>query len=466
MAESLDGITWTKPELHVYNWNSSRANNIVVEAEGCFTFVDTNPSAPVQEAWKMVCSNAGAQLFTSPDGIRWEKVPSAPLSFGDDTQPTAMWDATIGKYVVFVRINIGGHDAGNRRHVGRCITANLSDWESEKVGCEVVFAADETDPPNLDVYTSVHVAYPSVLHPTTHLFFPSMYSHFAVGAGPPYELGNDGLIGTRLLAAPNLSVAHLAYAADGSRSAFVDLGVNTCASSSPLVKGGWCNLTDGSLARTATDTSGTWVAPGGYIPSANGEDLFLYYAGQPYTHGSAAYTDGSFRNNTGIGLLRVRKDGFVAMESPYDFRSPAPSFTTHPIQLPGDGTGGSISSSGGNVSSLAAECAGRGQELQLVVNMITSVAGYVAVEVLAADGEPRQPGDARYAMSNADRLKGNAITAVASWSWSEGAAGKTDRISTISGWSGRSITLRVELVDAKLFSIKVRCQEGAGVNLL
>ena len=187
LAESRDGITWTKPRLGLYNFSGSTDNNILIGAEGCSVFLDpVRPGVPESEHWKMVCSNAGHQLWASADGVRWRALPSKKLTFSDDTQPTAYWDAGLRRYVVYVRRNIGAHDAGHRRHLGRCITANLSDWQADAsqqtcngagpkpCGCEVVFGADGADPPKLDVYTNAHLPYPSSESPAVHLFFPSM----------------------------------------------------------------------------------------------------------------------------------------------------------------------------------------------------------------------------------------------------------------------------------------------------
>ena len=73
---------------------------------------------------------------------------------------------------------------------------------------QVVFGPDEKDPPNIDVYTSAHISYPAgSSRPAAHLFFPSMFSHFAgtdKHVGPPNHRSNDGLVDTRLLVAHDL----------------------------------------------------------------------------------------------------------------------------------------------------------------------------------------------------------------------------------------------------------------------
>jgi len=317
---------WVKPKLGLYNFSGSRDNNILIGAEGCSVFLDpVRPGVPESEHWKMVCSNGEGtrgQLWGSADGVRWRPLPSKALTFSDDTQPTAYWDADLRKYVVYVRRNIGAHDAGHRRHLGRCITANLSDWQAdasqqscdgtgpEPCGCEVVFGADERDPPKLDVYTNAHTPYPSSESPAVHLFFPSMFAHFAgtdAHAGPPDGRSNDGLLDTRLLLAHSL-LDNLTYPADDSRAPFVSLGVNRCGAWTPAVMGGWCDPKDDSLSRTSVDTSASWMAKG-MIPSEDGESIHLYHVGWPMTHGGVADPHHGWGNNSAVGMLTLRVDG-------------------------------------------------------------------------------------------------------------------------------------------------------------
>ena len=58
IAESNDGITWTKPNLGVFDRNGSTANNIVLENSGVSVFIDGNPEAPASEKFKMACSDS------------------------------------------------------------------------------------------------------------------------------------------------------------------------------------------------------------------------------------------------------------------------------------------------------------------------------------------------------------------------------------------------------------------------
>lgn len=287
---------------------------------------------------------------------------------------------------------------------------------------------------------------------------------------------------------------------------FVNLGVSTCGGSAhaPSVPGGWCGP-DASLVATSFDTSAAYMASG-YVPSTDGASLYFYASGQPMTHGGDAKNQ-TWANNTGIQLLRVRRDGFVAVEAPYDFAAPpnlttvevsvpshcaAPSVRPGPrhtgctFEYPGQScpaalpevpcetdadcrgeSGSSFTCHGAAVRCLARAgngsrvCASgrdagdvlcRGSATRMVggvelrVNMETSVAGFVAVEVL-------QQGRAVDAFRRADRLKGNAIAAVASWD--EGAT------ASLSALAGEVVSFRVTLADAKLYSLRLACADGA-----
>eukprot|EP01045_Picozoa_sp_COSAG04_P008650 COSAG04_NODE_484_length_13555_cov_20.476219_1_plen_177_part_00 len=173
----------------------------------------------------------------------------------------------------------------------------------------MVFGADGRDPPKLDVYTNAHLPYPSAESPAVHLFFPSIFSHFAgtdAHTGPPDGRSNDGLLDTRLLLAHSL-LDNLTYPADDSRAPFVSLGVNRCGAWTPGVMGGWCNPKDDSLSRTSAGTSTLWMAKG-MIPSEDGERIHLFHAAHPFTHAGAGEPHHGWGNNSRLGSLTLRRD--------------------------------------------------------------------------------------------------------------------------------------------------------------
>jgi hypothetical protein len=82
----------------------------------------------------------------------------------------------------------------------------------------------------------------------------------------------------------------------------------------------------------------------------------------------------------------------------------------------------------------------RGQEL--VLNYATGAAGHVRVELQDAGGAPIQG----YALEDADPITGDEIERVVSW------GGRRD----LSGLSGQPVRMRVQLVDADLYSFQFR----------
>lgn len=84
-ATSVDGIHWDKPNLGLWEWNGSRANNItwMMRGTGDWNYLDSprvfvEPKAPASERYKMVIYTrpipVRRQAFfvlTSPDGTHW-----------------------------------------------------------------------------------------------------------------------------------------------------------------------------------------------------------------------------------------------------------------------------------------------------------------------------------------------------------------------------------------------------------
>ena len=181
------------------------------------------------------------------------------------------------------------------------------------------------------------------------------------------------------------------------------------------------------MVQTSFDASATYMASG-FLPSLDGNHIYLYSSGQPFTHGSDGDVQG-WGANTGIRLLKLRKDGFVSVDAPYAGAvgkppSAAPALTTTAVTVPSN-------------------CVAP-QAPKVLVNFETSVVGYVAVE-LQVGGKPV----ATFGLADADPLKGNAVGAVASW------GGLKQR--HIASLAGKSVAFKVAMADARLFSIKVEC---------
>ncbi len=112
-AESDDGIHWCKPELGLFEFEGSTANNIIVTPEliaeigGCpahtATFKDANPDCPPAEKYKIITVGSkprGLHVLVSADGIHFSLKSKEPFvtSGAFDSQNLVFWDSVRGEY--------------------------------------------------------------------------------------------------------------------------------------------------------------------------------------------------------------------------------------------------------------------------------------------------------------------------------------------------------------------------------
>ncbi|MFN0167585.1 MAG: hypothetical protein ACKV22_14240 [Bryobacteraceae bacterium] len=116
LAESRDGLHWTKPELGVVQFRGSAKNNLVWPAKGedstdLIPFLDTRPGVPADQRYKTLANPNNYELLAlaSPDGIHWARMQANPvISYvaGDplmDPQNLAFWDERQQLYVAYLR---------------------------------------------------------------------------------------------------------------------------------------------------------------------------------------------------------------------------------------------------------------------------------------------------------------------------------------------------------------------------
>lgn len=122
VAESDDGIRFTRPVLGLIEAGGTKANNIVwrgVESHNFAPFLDTNPAARPDERykalggikqpgrnWQQGATPGGLYAFASADGIHWRKMRPEPVitQGAFDSQNLALWDAERQRYASFSRI--------------------------------------------------------------------------------------------------------------------------------------------------------------------------------------------------------------------------------------------------------------------------------------------------------------------------------------------------------------------------
>jgi hypothetical protein len=122
VAESRDGIHFTRPNLGLIEVGGTKANNVIwkgVESHNFAPFLDRNPAVRPEERykalggvkqpgrnWQQGATPGGLYAFASADGIHWRKLRDEPvLTQGAfDSLNLAFWDPTRGHYKCYSRI--------------------------------------------------------------------------------------------------------------------------------------------------------------------------------------------------------------------------------------------------------------------------------------------------------------------------------------------------------------------------
>ena len=108
VAESTDGITFTKPIVGIHEYNQSKCNNIVYigdeTVDNFAVFLDTNPNCPVDQKFKALSSHS-RQLgcFVSADGYDFRFLKYIPVKGNFDSYNVCWWDEKDQKYYMYYR---------------------------------------------------------------------------------------------------------------------------------------------------------------------------------------------------------------------------------------------------------------------------------------------------------------------------------------------------------------------------
>jgi hypothetical protein len=123
VAESVDGLNWTRPRVGLVEFQGSRDNNIVLSqpqlSHNFAPMLDRNPSAPKSQRYKALGGTQASGLiaFVSADGLDWRKLRDEPVLTKDqvigpiegvqwvfDSQNLAFWSDVEKKYVAYFRV--------------------------------------------------------------------------------------------------------------------------------------------------------------------------------------------------------------------------------------------------------------------------------------------------------------------------------------------------------------------------
>ena len=205
-AESTDGVTWTKPNLGIVDYEGSKENNLVGlrNLEGV---VFSDSKMPAAERYQYVTTArapgdetgpVGIYRFHSPDGLRWSRDTKPLIAAGSDTQNVTFWDERLGRYVLYLR---GWNPEPKRRKVIRLELPSLKEPfatvpTKRGVGnyfydeLPTVLVCDEKDPPRTDIYNMAAQSYP--LDPNWYVAFPAFLRRSAATDAPGYRGSHRG----------------------------------------------------------------------------------------------------------------------------------------------------------------------------------------------------------------------------------------------------------------------------------
>jgi len=422
-AESHDGIHWRKPELGLYQFNGSKANNIVlangdldgvtIDPSEMAIFKDENPAAPPEARYKALVltqpaehNSRGLIALKSADGLRWTPLVKHPVITDGafDSQNLAFWDAEHSVYRAYWRYFDRG--TPDQPYVGiRSIrTATSKDfihWNNQR---DLVYP----DVPRTHLYTNAVKPYPRAPH--LLIGFPTRYLE--------REL-NNGLGEARTKAAPekiqqwSASLRALPELEQRERRAAASERYGSALTESVLMAsrdGVTFKRWEEAFLPPGIEREGTWNYGHQYVawhvietksdlPGAPNELSF--------------FATESYWTPPGSALRRytLRLDGFVSVQAPM---------------------------SGGELVTKPVRFTGR----QLRLNFSTSAAGSVRVELQDEAGRPL-PG---FSLEDCPPLFGDSVERPISW------RSGTD----VGALAGQAVRLRIVLQDADVYAYQFK----------
>lgn len=161
VAESQDGLTWTKPKLGLFEVHGTKDNNVVLANDPPFShnftpLLDPRPDCPSNERYKALAgiSKTGLFAFVSPDGLRWRKLrdqtvipEKAPFKFSwmFDSQNLAFWSEAEQKFVCYFRV------WEKVRRIGRAESRDFVNWSEPVL---MTYVTDGRESPLEELYTN------------------------------------------------------------------------------------------------------------------------------------------------------------------------------------------------------------------------------------------------------------------------------------------------------------------------
>ncbi|MCB9923598.1 MAG: hypothetical protein H6822_15560 [Planctomycetaceae bacterium] len=390
LAESRDGIHWTRPELNIVDFRGSKKNNLILDAAmvseiggspaHTAVFKDTNPACPENERYKIVIVGSkprGLYLLVSGDGSHFQLKSNRPFATKGafDSQNLMFWDSVAETYREYHR----QFDQGVRG----IMTAASKDVDNfpEPRWLEYPDAAEQA------LYTNQVQPY----YRAPHIFvgFPMRYND----RGWSPSMNNLPGLEERQYRAKQ----HPRYGTAVTDAAFMT-------SRDGVTFSRWGD----AFIRPGPATKDTWVYGDNFIfwgmlqtksHLDDAPDEISLYATEGYWEGT----------HTSVRRYTLRQDGFVSVNA--DWRGG--TLLTKPLIFEGT---------------------------QLQLNFATSAAGSVVIEIQDVGGNPLEG----YSSADCPDIFGDTISGTITWKGGE----------SLASLSGKPIRLRFDLKDADLYSLQ------------
>jgi hypothetical protein len=397
LAESEDGIHWTKPKLGLHEFNGSTENNIVLktgiqfglseplDASHTTIYRDENPDAAPDALYKAISatpSGSGLYALGSPDGLKWHALKTELVLTGGqyDSLNTVYWDPAAKVYLAFVRSWDAGTYQGNRG-IRTATSKDFLTWS-------------EYEPLIYKPEVSAQQLYTNNIKP--YLNAP----HLLIGLPVRYiERGwSDSM-----RALPDLK--------DREVRAKSKLRYGTALTDVLLMSsrdGRTFYRFDEAFMRPGPERTGTWNYGHQYVAWQMVETKSLidsqipeisFYSTERYWHGPG----------TVLRRYSLRMDGFMSLQAPWK----EGELVTRPLEFEGN---------------------------RLTLNFATGVAGGLRVEIQDASGKSL-PG---FTLEDCPEMFGDSLDRTVTWKDS----------SDVGQLAGKAVRLRIQLRDADLYSLK------------
>lgn len=399
VAESDDGINFSRPVLNMHDWKGSRENNIFLVQEP-FThtfapFLDTNPEAKEHERFKAFSRNfigrtknhKGTPVlngFVSQDGINWCLFSEKPIITDGkfDSQNIGFWSETEQQYVAYYRDFCSKKDFASQatgpttraeklRVIKRAVSSDFQSWET---GVLMDYRTGNKPAPVEEFY--INQTRPYFRAPHIYVALPARFMNHRPA------ISEEEAEAMQVLESQRDACSDACFMTTRAGSAWYDR-----------------TFMEGFI-RPLPDPS-HWSARSNYpvdgvIQTAPPEMSF--YVDEHYA-----------QPGNQVRRYSLRLDGFSSLQAPYG----GGEMTTRPLVF-------------------------SGSELEL--NYSTSAAGSMRVEIRDEDNTPI-PG---YTLREAVDIFGNKIAGRAAWK----------NGSNVAELAGKSVRLRFVMRDADLFSLR------------